>query len=382
MTKHVAGSGARAGQWVNCTAKNSCRLGGTHISERELYAAGAWLNETGDKKRLSQISKEDVEKFQASTKGQEEEWAKKAELAARRAKGIKGNNYQIFSGEKNLVEVTEPSTPKKFVPNTGQNKAAGQPKLAVTPLPPGTRYIEIPGVARFMNRGDTAALAQAIHDYKIPRETVVAMASLRARMTNNAPHSSIYTNSTTGENYKGSEIPEVKEFLQTGNEAKLTEAAKAYDLGDGYVEALKESQRRHEKKEKREARKSKNAAPAPRTEESTVRGLSAAVKKMKEASTRFTNVTDDMGDLTSEPNPTKRAPSGKTIYEALAEAKTVSERAARNRPTQDTNVRANHENASKNTPVNPEPKKETPVTPADKIALSLGRFTERLFKKG
>jgi hypothetical protein len=32
MTKHVAGSGARAGQWVNGTAKK-CRLGGSHISE-------------------------------------------------------------------------------------------------------------------------------------------------------------------------------------------------------------------------------------------------------------------------------------------------------------------------------------------------------------
>lgn len=327
MKKHIAASGARAGQWVNCPAKKCGLGGGAHISERELYATAAWVKETGEKKNLSQITKEDVEKFQTATKGQEETWAKKAEYLARTTKGIKGN-YQIFAGEENLTKIQEP---KKFVPNTGQKKADGQPKLTGTPIPPGTRYIEIPGVARFMNRGDTAALAQAIHEYKIPRETVVAMASLRARMTSNAPHSAIYTNSTTGENYSGSEIPEVKEFLRTGNEAKIDEAAKAYDLGSGYVEALKASQRRHAKEEAKAAKKA------------SATGLRAAAQKLKAASSRLTNVTDDMVGLTSKPNPAKQAPSAKTHKDGPVEASPIE-------------------------------------TPADKIAESVGKFMDRFRK--
>ncbi len=44
VKKHVAQSGARAGQWVTCTAVK-CRLGGQHISEQTLYSTRAWLNE-------------------------------------------------------------------------------------------------------------------------------------------------------------------------------------------------------------------------------------------------------------------------------------------------------------------------------------------------
>lgn len=369
MPKHVAGSGARAGQWVNCTAKNSCRLGGTHISERELYAAGAWLNETGDKKRLSQITKEDVENFQNSTKGQEEEWAKKAELAARRAKGIKGANYQVFAGEKNLVKVPEP---KKFVPNTGKAKAPVAPVL-----PPGTRYIEIPDVARFMNRGDTTALARAIKQYGIPRDTVEALASLRVRMTNNAPNTSLYTNEETGESCQGSEIPEVKEFLRTGDESKLDEATKKYGIGGSYVDILKASQKRHEKQMKKDARWSKRA-PAPRSEDSTATGLRAAAQKMKEASARLTNVTDDLSELTSEKKPSNPASSGKTIYEALAEAKKVSERAARNNPRSPADVRS--EPSTKTSKVVPVEESAPIETPADKIVQSVGKFMDRFRK--
>lgn len=39
---HQQASGAKAGQWVICTAKTQCRLGGEHISREEADAANVW----------------------------------------------------------------------------------------------------------------------------------------------------------------------------------------------------------------------------------------------------------------------------------------------------------------------------------------------------
>jgi len=62
--KHVAKSGARAGQWVTCTAKANCRNGGTHISSHTLNDARNWLSNAGTKKSLAQITEEDVAAYQ------------------------------------------------------------------------------------------------------------------------------------------------------------------------------------------------------------------------------------------------------------------------------------------------------------------------------
>lgn len=62
-SRHVAGSGAKKGQWVHCPAENKCKLGGLHVSEKSFHAAQMWLKDKGEKKNLSQINHDDIKTF-------------------------------------------------------------------------------------------------------------------------------------------------------------------------------------------------------------------------------------------------------------------------------------------------------------------------------
>lgn len=87
IKKHIAGRGAKAGQWVTCNAKNKCRLGGQHISEQTFYAARVWLDEKGVQKNFSEITQKDVNDFLAA--GVDPiEYGQKASELARQHKGL------------------------------------------------------------------------------------------------------------------------------------------------------------------------------------------------------------------------------------------------------------------------------------------------------
>lgn len=54
MTKHIAASGARAGQWVTCPAKIQCTLNTTHASDQSIEKTRLWKqNETNNGKKVS-----------------------------------------------------------------------------------------------------------------------------------------------------------------------------------------------------------------------------------------------------------------------------------------------------------------------------------------
>jgi len=61
--KHVAKTGARAGQWVTCGAATRCRNGGMHISAEQLSITQHWLALQNIKKPLKQLTLTDVERF-------------------------------------------------------------------------------------------------------------------------------------------------------------------------------------------------------------------------------------------------------------------------------------------------------------------------------
>lgn len=65
MSKHIAASGAKAGQWVNCPAKQNCRNGGTHVSSETLsYARMLHQEQTGVYiSRITEIPLEVVENY-------------------------------------------------------------------------------------------------------------------------------------------------------------------------------------------------------------------------------------------------------------------------------------------------------------------------------
>ena len=315
MTKHIAGSGARVGQWVNCPAQK-CRLGGSHISEREFYATKAWLQETGNKKLNKDMTKEDVENFQTSTKGEEDKWAKKAEFAARKAKGLKNPTHQVFAGEKNLVNI-DPN--RKFVP-AGSRKTPTSAKEVFTgkaspaPLPPGARYIDIPGVRKFMLTGDINQIVQAKRDYNLKPETINAVAGLRVRMVDADPNGSVMTNSVTGKQSVLADIPEVRDYINTGNTENLSEVMKDYGLNSTQKEIVKGARESRIKKEKAEnkaaAKNKRTSGPEKPAEDKEPSKLRDFADRMKAASVRLTNVTDDLSKLTSNPNDSKE-PAGK-----------------------------------------------------------------------
>lgn len=65
--KHIAQTGAKAGQWVKCTA-SECRLGGTHITGQQLFQTQEYLRKyEGVKKNMSEISGEDYKNFASAS---------------------------------------------------------------------------------------------------------------------------------------------------------------------------------------------------------------------------------------------------------------------------------------------------------------------------
>lgn len=63
---HIAATGVRAGQWVNCPAKNNCTLGGLHASSETLHATRLWKKENvGHNVNINNLTLADVEEFHA-----------------------------------------------------------------------------------------------------------------------------------------------------------------------------------------------------------------------------------------------------------------------------------------------------------------------------
>lgn len=88
ITKHVAKSGDKAGQWVNCNAQTRCRNEGLHISEKQFYAVQAWLKETKTRKNAKDVTRYDAVDFLALSKKEQNEWMGKAANYARNQKGF------------------------------------------------------------------------------------------------------------------------------------------------------------------------------------------------------------------------------------------------------------------------------------------------------
>lgn len=67
--KHIAASGAKAGQWVTCPARIQCQLEGTiHASDNELYKVRLWKQEETNEGKyiaLKYLTREDYENFNA-----------------------------------------------------------------------------------------------------------------------------------------------------------------------------------------------------------------------------------------------------------------------------------------------------------------------------
>lgn len=62
--KHIAQSGQKQGQWVNCTAAPGKCTFANHTSTETLHAAQLWLKaEKSKKKNLTEITKEDIDLF-------------------------------------------------------------------------------------------------------------------------------------------------------------------------------------------------------------------------------------------------------------------------------------------------------------------------------
>lgn len=300
MKKHIAGSGARVGQWVNCGAKK-CRLGGTHISERDFYATRAWLQEEGTPKTASKVTETDVENFKAATVNDGDKWARKAELVARKAKGMRDGNFTVFEGEKNLVDI--PKKNAKFIPASQAFKPA--PKVAPAPKP--ERYIDIPGVKEFLRAGDFEALRKARQEYNIPQKTIEAMAGLRSRLVLAQPNKTLVTSGKTGEKKTIANIPGVQEYVKTGNQKALDDAVEEYTLLASQKEVIEGSRVETAKRAKEAAKQQRKAKPEkvkPKTpairEEPDQGSFRQLGSRLKEASARLTNVTDDLSKLTSD----------------------------------------------------------------------------------
>lgn len=301
MKKHIAGSGARAGQWVNCTAKN-CRLGGSHISERDFYATRAWLQEEGTPKTASKVTEKDVENFKAATVNDGDKWARKAEIVARRAKGIKDGNFIIFEGEKNLVDF--PKKKAKFIP---ANQAFKPVPKQVAPQPKPERYIDIPGVKDFLRAGNFAALKEARQEYNIPQSTIEAIAGLRVRLVHAEPNKTAVTSSKTGKETTIALIPKVQEYVRTGNKEALDDAVEEYSLMNSHKEVIQGARNQTLKSQNSKAKRQESTKPEKENQKSQT-GKEAPAKgsfaelsnRLKEASARLTNVTDDLSKLTSQ----------------------------------------------------------------------------------
>lgn len=61
--KHIAKSGAKEGQWVECPAQVKCRNGGMHISSMTFDDTKRWLAGKGEKYTSKDVTREHVEAF-------------------------------------------------------------------------------------------------------------------------------------------------------------------------------------------------------------------------------------------------------------------------------------------------------------------------------
>ena len=231
MTRHIAGSGTRVGQWVNCGAKRGCRLGGSHITEREFYAAKAWLQETGNKKNAKDMTKGDVEQFKTATAGQEKKWAAKAELLARKDKGIKSADIQVFEGEENLVKipVAGPKRASAYRPNVKpQSKPA-------TPAEPMT-MADVPEVQDYILNGNSESFRKAIKKYDLSEKQVRAGVLMRIAATREFPYTTRVTNKFTGKAYDLGDVPEFRRYILDGKDDTIDKDCEIYEI-TGYQKA-------------------------------------------------------------------------------------------------------------------------------------------------
>lgn len=255
--RHIAGSGAKAGQWVACDAKN-CRLGGTHISERDFYAVKAWRTETDGKMKSSDITEKDYADFKAATAGKEKEWAVKAEKLARKDKGLKQADVQVFDGEKNLVEV-----PKKKTATANWSKPVAKPAV-VSPATTSPnkqmpsrpmRLIEHPEARSYILTGNTKSLRQLIDNGIVNEYQVQSLIHTRVQMVNHGEvWKTRFTNNKTGENHQLIKIPEVQDYFMTGSETSLNKAKEDYSLSPVAVETVIGIRKQEQKKAKKEAK--------------------------------------------------------------------------------------------------------------------------------
>ncbi len=86
MKKHIAQSGQQAGKWVNCTAKGECRIGGTHVTDTDLFNARVHYELHGGERvnSLPALPIEAVLSYTMAPKAEKDE--AKAELADRNQK--------------------------------------------------------------------------------------------------------------------------------------------------------------------------------------------------------------------------------------------------------------------------------------------------------
>lgn len=97
MRKHIAGSGAKAGQWVTCSAEVSCRNSGKHISEPELYAMYGQIKQNNPKLTLKSLSLNNWEEFSNLPAETKEYWVNESPNIARKVRGIKDPTINPFN---------------------------------------------------------------------------------------------------------------------------------------------------------------------------------------------------------------------------------------------------------------------------------------------
>jgi len=105
MSKHIAASGIKKDEWVNCPARIKCRTGGQHIENNVFQASKVWWKESqGIKKTTAQLTKEDVNTFLAHPDALTyvENWDKK--VAAKKSPAS-------VSYSKNISPFTQKSKP-------------------------------------------------------------------------------------------------------------------------------------------------------------------------------------------------------------------------------------------------------------------------------
>lgn len=322
MPRHIAGSGVRAGQWVNCGARQNCRLRSSHISEREFYATKAWLKETDNPKNAKDITKEDFDNFKAATVGEEKKWGIKAERLARKDKGYKDKPIQVFEGEANMIQIIPKGA--KFVPSDTVFKAP--PKTASkpvsTPAPP-KRTIDIPGVRDFLLTGNFKSIGEASKQYKISDKNLESMSHLRIQMINADPSNTLVTNKETGKASKLAEIPELRKYVRSGDKESLEQGVEKYHLITSQRQLLEAAREQWVTDEAKKAKAAKKAAKSEKSDgwkpAGTVKSpLRAATDRMVEASSRLTNITDDLSKLTgTESNQAPGEKPGSGLFKKL-----------------------------------------------------------------